>query len=75
MFEELLRQLEGALVVSIDAPTEKATKLCERLGGKRSFVLVYIVTNDLPNSCFDRWLRQLALVRLSSLNYHFFICT
>ena len=55
VFEELLRQEEPAPVVCIDAPTEKATKLCERLQGKRLFELVYMVTNDLPDACFDRW--------------------
>jgi len=42
VFEELLRQENPAPVVCIDAPTEKATKLCERLQGKRSFKLVYM---------------------------------
>ena len=55
VFEELLRQEEPAPVVCIDAPTEKATKLCERLQGKRSLELVYMVMNDLPDACFDRW--------------------
>ena len=55
VFEELLRQQDPAPVVCIDAPTEKATKLCERLQGKRSFELVYMVINDLPNACFDKW--------------------
>ena len=55
VFEELLR-LEGpAPVVCIDAPTKKATKLCERLQGKRSLELVYMVMNDLPDACFDKW--------------------
>ena len=35
VFEELLRQEKRAPVVCIDAPTEKASKLCERLQGKR----------------------------------------
>ena len=55
VFEELLRQQNGAPAVCIDAPSEKATKLCERLGGKRSFGLVYMVTNNLPTSRFDKW--------------------
>jgi len=55
VFEELLRQEEPAPVVCIDAPTEKATKLCERLQGKRSFELVYMVMDDLPDACFDKW--------------------
>jgi len=55
VFEELLRQEKPSPVVCIDAPTEKATKLCERLQGKRSFELVYMVTNDLPDACFDKW--------------------
>ena len=55
VFEELQRQKNPAPVVCIDAPTEKATKLCERLDGKRLFELVYMVTNNLPNACFDRW--------------------
>ena len=55
MFEELLRQEDPAPVVCIDAPTEKATKICERLQGKRSFELVYMVMDDLPDACFDKW--------------------
>ena len=55
VFEELLRQVDPAPVVCIDAPTEKATKLCERLQGKRSLELVYMVMNDLPDACFDKW--------------------
>jgi len=55
VFEELLRQQDPVPVVCIDAPTEKATKLCERLQGKRSLELVYMVINDLPNACFDKW--------------------
>ena len=55
VFEELLRQVDPAPVVCIDAPTKKATKLCERLQGKRSFGLVYMVMNDLPGACFDKW--------------------
>ena len=55
VFEELLRQVDPPPVVCIDAPTEKATKLCERLQGKRSLELVYMVMNDLPGACFDKW--------------------
>jgi len=55
VFEELLRQQHPAPVVCIDAPTEKATKLCEDFKRKRSFELVYMVMNDLPNACFDKW--------------------
>ena len=55
VFEELLPQEKPAPVVCIDAPTEKATKLCERLQGKRSLELVYMVMNDLPDACFDKW--------------------
>ena len=55
VFEELLRQEEPAPVVCIDAATEKAARLCERLQGERSFELVYMVMNDLPDACFDRW--------------------
>ena len=55
VFEELLQQEKPAPVVCIDAPTEKASKLCERLQGKRSLELVYMVMNDLPDACFDKW--------------------
>ena len=56
VFEELFRQHEGPVsLVCIDAPTEKATKLCERLQGKRSFELVYMVMNGVPDACFDKW--------------------
>ncbi|XP_068754213.1 holothin acyltransferase-like [Montipora capricornis] len=55
VFEELLLEDVPPPVVCIDAPTEKATKLCERLQGKRSFELVYMVMNDLPDACFDKW--------------------
>ena len=55
VFEELLRRQDPAPVVCIDVPTEKASKLCERLQGKRLCGLVYMVTNDLPNACFDKW--------------------
>lgn len=55
VFEELLGQGDSTLVVCIDAPTKKATELCERLQGKRSFELVYMVTNGLPDARFDKW--------------------
>ena len=55
VFKELLREEVPPPVVCIDAPTEKATKLCERLQGKRSFELVYMVMNDPPDACFDKW--------------------
>ena len=55
VFEELLRQQDHASVVGIDAATEKATKLCERLQGKRSFELVYMIMNRVPDACFDKW--------------------
>ena len=55
VFEELLREEVPLPVVCIDAPTEKATKLCERPQGKRSFDLVYMVLNDPPDACFDKW--------------------
>ncbi|XP_044175580.1 uncharacterized protein LOC122958701 [Acropora millepora] len=55
MFEELLRQVDPAPVVCIDAPTKKATKLCERLQGKRSLELVYMIMNYPPDACFDKW--------------------
>jgi len=54
VFEELLR-VDLVSVVCIDAPTQKATKLCERLQGKRSFELVYMVMDDLPDARFDKW--------------------
>ncbi|KAL9973079.1 hypothetical protein ACROYT_G019488, partial [Oculina patagonica] len=55
VFEELLRQEEPSPLVCIDAPTKKATELCERLQGKRSYELVYMVINDPPDVCFDKW--------------------
>ena len=53
VFEELLQQ--GEPVVCIDAPTEKAIKLCEKLQGKRVFDIVYMVKNDPPSVRFDKW--------------------
>jgi len=55
VFEELLRHEKPAPVVCIDAPTEKATRLCERLQGKRSLELAYMVMNNIPDSRFDKW--------------------
>lgn len=55
VFEELFRQVDPAPVVCIDAPTKKATKLCERLEGKKSLELVYMIKNYLPDACFDKW--------------------
>ena len=54
VFEEL-RHEKPVPVVCIDAPTEKGTKLCERLGGKRSLELAYMVMNNIPDACFDKW--------------------
>ena len=54
VFEALL-QGESAAVVCVDAPTEKAGKLCERLQGKILFHVVYMIMNDLPDACFDKW--------------------
>ena len=55
VFEELLRHENPASVVCIDAPTEKATRLCERLQGKRSLELAYMVMNNIPDARFDKW--------------------
>ena len=55
VFEELLRHEKPVPVVCIDAPTEKDTKLCERLGGKRSLELAYMVMNNIPDARFDKW--------------------
>ena len=55
VFEELLQQGEPVPVVCIDVPTEKASELCQRLQGKRVFDIVYMVRNDLPGACFDKW--------------------
>ena len=54
VFEELFRE-EASPVVCMDAPTEKAAKLGEKLQGKRSFEQVYMVMNELPDACFDKW--------------------
>ena len=55
LFEELLQQGDPAVVVSLDTPTQKATELGERLQGKRSMELVYMVMGDCPDACFDKW--------------------
>ncbi|KAL9961916.1 hypothetical protein ACROYT_G030952 [Oculina patagonica] len=55
VFEELLQQGGPPPVVSIDTPTERATELGERLQGKKLFEHVYMVTNDPPDACFDKW--------------------
>ena len=55
VFEELLRHEKPVPVVCIDAPTEKGTSLCERLGGKRSLELAYMVMNNIPDARFDKW--------------------
>ena len=55
VFEALLRE-EPAPAVCMDVPTEKATKLGEKLQGKRSYEQVYMVMNGgLPDACFDKW--------------------
>ena len=54
VLEELL-QKQPAPLVCIDAPTKKATEMSERLQGKRWFEHVYMVMNDLPDACFDKW--------------------
>ena len=55
VFEELFRHEKPSPVVCIDAPTERGTTLCERLGGERSLELVYMVMNDIPDARFDKW--------------------
>ncbi|XP_078354612.1 holothin acyltransferase-like [Oculina patagonica] len=54
VFEELLGQGDPAVVVSLDTLTKKATELGERLQGKRSMELVYMVMGDPPDACFDK---------------------
>ena len=58
-------------MVSIDAPTEKAAKLCERLQGKRSFELVYMAMNDLPDVCFDKLFAYVPRPNLVKLYFYF----
>ncbi|KAJ7388261.1 hypothetical protein OS493_038910 [Desmophyllum pertusum] len=55
LFEELLQQEKPPPAVIIDTPTERATKLAEKLQGKSSFGLVYMVTKELPEACFNKW--------------------
>jgi len=45
-FEELPRQQEGASVVCVDASTEKATKLCERLLDRKEIVCVSVYGHE-----------------------------
>ncbi|KAL9987620.1 hypothetical protein ACROYT_G001961 [Oculina patagonica] len=54
VFEELLQQGDPAVVVSLDTLTQKATELGDRLQGKRSMELVYMVMGDPPDACFDK---------------------
>ena len=54
VFNELL-QAEPAPVVCIDAPTKRAKEMGEKLQGKKSFEMVYMVMYDLPDACFDKW--------------------
>ena len=55
LFEELREQVDPAVVVSLDTPTEKATELGESLQGNRSMELAYMVMGDCPDLCFDKW--------------------
>jgi len=55
VFEELFRHEKLVPLVCIDVPTEKGTKLCERLGGKRSLELAYMIMNNIPDARFDKW--------------------
>ena len=54
IFEELLQE-EPVPVVCIDAITKKAKEMSEKLQGKKSFEMVYMVMYDLPDACFDKW--------------------
>lgn len=54
VFEELLQE-EPVPVVCIDALTKKAKEMSEKLQGKKSFEIVYMVMYDLPGACFDKW--------------------
>ena len=54
VFEELLQE-QPTPVVCIDAPTKKAKEIGERLQGKKSLETVYMVMNDPPDACFDKW--------------------
>ena len=55
VFQELLQEEGPAAVVSIDAPSKRATDLFKRLEGKRLFDMVYMVRGDLPDASFDKW--------------------
>ena len=54
VLEELLQE-EPVPVVCIDALTKKAKEMGEKLQGKKSFEMVYMVMYDLPDACFDKW--------------------
>ena len=54
VLEELLQE-KPAPVVCIDAPTKKAKEMSEKLQGKKSLELVYMVMYDLPDACFYKW--------------------
>ena len=54
VFEELLQE-QPTPVVYIDAPTKKAKEMGKKLQGKKSFDVVYMVMNGLPDACFDKW--------------------
>ncbi|XP_022808406.1 uncharacterized protein LOC111345395 [Stylophora pistillata] len=53
LFEKLLRQEKPASLVCTDSPT-KCMELGEELQGAKVFDLVYMVTKDLPNTCFEK---------------------
>ena len=55
VFKELLQQGEPPPLLYLDTPTERASELAERLQGKRSIELVYMVMGDCPDVCFDKW--------------------
>ena len=52
--EELLQE-ETVPVVCIDALTKKAEEMGEKLQGKKSLEIVYMVMYDLHGACFDKW--------------------
>ena len=54
VLEELLQE-EPVPVVCIDALTKKAKEMGEKLQGKKSLEIVYMVMYDLPDACFDKW--------------------
>ena len=51
---ELLQE-QPVPVVCIDALTKKAKEMGEKLQGKKSLEMVYMVMYDLPGACFDKW--------------------